>query len=721
MLLARDRRYVAATCALAFAIFGAALWIGARDDRAARQPLQVAAPIVEFLSYVGDRFVTRELPWAATAAVGTAACLLVVSLLSRRREAGGDPWHRSLPLVAALAVFGQALLLVGLPLLGLVFYATAFATALRAQARGLPPPFPDPPRRQPWHVAEVLSLSAVVFVATFIRLFALDRIPDGFVGELAAQSAAATSLPGIFRANSAVAGPWAPLGIPYYLPIYVLSHLFGTTLFVLRAASAVVGVFTIVLAYFFARDVAGKTAALLAAIFLCFEPLQIGWSRTDLFPHLLTTWPSIVLTWVSFRAFQTGRSALFVWLAILMGLSWHQYPSGQMAFLIPVLAAAVLFVGNRDVRRKVAWKMPILLAGVAAWACSGLLLDFAVTGEIVSPVSFFNTHVHRLGPRIDAFPEAESTGVAAALPAAVSEAVANATELVRGIFFQAAELSDQDHLPARHGLLARTVSWPVAALGATALFVFVTYPARTLPAVSIAWIVAGALPAILAAQPFPKRGASVFPAVALLAAFACSWIVDRWIERAPRSKLAIGGALIVLFLVWSAVVSRQWISGKDLRAGIPAEVSISHEIAERLRPRTIVIVELSEAWLAGKLTYLLIEQLQRPELQPIVWYPRDYNHEPWESFAARPELALERVQTPSWLDWTPLSRRVPELARVPRWERQLFVFQRNEQTDERIEMLRAVCGAIQVSEHRFVDSHGHYAIVECERPISAAS
>jgi hypothetical protein len=228
----------------------------------------------------------------------------------------------------------------------------------------------------------VAALVAVLAIATGLRLYALDRVVDSFDGELTGYYAAATRLAGIPLANEGVDGSWAPLGLTFYPPYVVAAHAVGTTVLALRLAAAWVGVLSIPLLYTFVRRLAGAPAALIAAALLALDPLSLGWSRSDAHPHGFTLWPVLLVCLATLAALRGGGRRAWFATALAMGLAWHQYPSGQVAVLIPPLAVVLLAGAPGERRQRLRGALPFLLLGVVLWFGGLPLSGWLATGRI---------------------------------------------------------------------------------------------------------------------------------------------------------------------------------------------------------------------------------------------------------------------------------------------------------------------------------------------------
>jgi hypothetical protein len=185
----------------------------------------------------------------------------MVAAMAARRTAG-----RSVSLLfggAALSVLAQTACFRGLKATGTVLYlfagigiVAAWTVARPGDPIRAPVEIPKRPTATEWGFLAVVILLACVF-----HFYALNQLFNYFEGELSVYAAASTSLFGMLQANRGAWGPWAPLGLLYYLPIGLSMTLCGSTLLAIRISSAAVGVLTVPLIYLLLRRVGGPFCA----------------------------------------------------------------------------------------------------------------------------------------------------------------------------------------------------------------------------------------------------------------------------------------------------------------------------------------------------------------------------------------------------------------------------------------------------------------------------
>jgi len=517
-------------------------------------------------------------------------------------------------------------------------------------------------------IRDALALFGIAVIALFFRLYAVNQVFNYFEGELACFSAGATSFTGLFLANKGVAGAWAPLGLLYYFPIYLTTKLFGTTLAALRMSSALVGVLTIPFMYMLGRRIGGKQMGFIAAMLLALNTLHIGWGRTDIHPHGVTTWPSLLLCWLLLRAHDSRKMLDAVFVALAMGLTWHQYPSGQSAVAIPIFAVGIYCMLNW-LRLPLRWtQLPWLAVGVGLWFI-GLPLSYYYPEEIWDVRNPFNL----TGPRATwGGVQGDATAIDVALMVA-QKSYEQLFDVIQGIFYKVPYLFHQDFLPYLPGFNTRSVSWAVAAFGVVGLFMVIRSLKRFECAVLLAWMAAAILPGIMSEHAYPKRLSTLFPAIDMLAALAITRFMlylgetgQAWRRWLASSALLAGFAGLVLFQ------SNVWFSGREWKYGEPPEVAAAEEMAKEIRPKTIIIADLVLGYHIGKMTYMLLDPLTDPKNRPNLW------------FAQMPHAIPRAIQEPlkagelntDWVyQWTKLRDQKAETDSFTGWDRVVFMIQ----------------------------------------------
>ncbi len=655
---------------LIFLLVGASV-LAARDDRLDRTALSFLTPVVTALEPFGAELVRNAhtiVPAAGLSLAAVLGTLFIGSLAARGNQSG------AMILAGAAAVTAGEIALIeswaprGVILLGVSVGVAALLWPSQSQSK-VPPGVTVVHRanfRFSW--GELFSLSAMTSIALVFRFYALNRVFNNFEGELSPYSAGATSLRGMLHANVGEAGPWAPLGYLYYVPIFVTSKLFGTTVLAIRLASAIVSTLTVPLVYGLLRRLSGRRAAILGALFLALDPLQIGWGRSDIHPHGSTVWIAILLVWACVNAAECGRHLDFIAVALLMGLACHQYPSGQVAVLIPPMFFLWNCLWRSEPDHLVSVRGAIaVLAGLALWTLGFPLEYFLAYGRWQFP-----DVLARMSGRTSW--GAVGGGDSSLLPFLTvgGRVLSNARDLLWGVFARVPYLFHQEWIPEFPDLPPRTVFWIAAAMAWLGTLGLLRQPRDKRAAILLSWTLCGALPAVLSAQAYPKRGSITFPAIYALAAMTLASVRKRIATTRARS--------VVIFAVegWAATLLvaaslQQWFSGAHFPYGEPTEVAVARKIQRLLKPGTIVVADFSDDYQRGKLTYLLLDSLESDRTRPVAWYVLDEAILPLGSVLDDPRRAVQVLGRTHWYIWTDLWYQIPEAN--TKWSKVLFLFQ----------------------------------------------
>ena len=668
------------------------------DDQAGEASLAYLSPLMSSLSEIGTPLVSNAFEVFPKLFPLLSVIFLILGL--RRRSPDGNLIFAALAVALGSEYF---LLIGGFPGVGIVGLLVAFTLVFFAihKTNPLAPILDDIQKRERFSGLDAVLLGVVTLISLIYRMYALNYNLDYFEGELAPYSAAATSIPGMFVANRGH-GAWAPLGLLYYFPIWVTTELFHTTLLSLRLSSAIVGIFTIPVVYFFARRVAGKEAALLSAIFLALNTQHVGWSRTDIHPHGVTTWPAALLCIAFLRAVEKKRLWDWFLLVLAMGLTWHQYPSGQSAVAIPVFASGIYFVLN-------GFKLPFrwynslwILLGVLLWFIGLPLSYWYPTGEFHVGNPFNLTGPRALWGGLEQHTGAFERGLVI-----IEAAIVHLWSVIEAIFYRARHIFHQDFLADVHMMAPRTYPWLLIPFLVVAFMMLVRTAYRLEVAVLLAWVMAAVAPGIFSEQAYPKRLSTLFPALDIIGAIGIV-IALHYIRRGDKLRRFLAGVLLAAGLFgYAAFEARVWFSNTRYRFGEPPEIKAMQELAKNVTPGTLVIAELSSGYYVGKVTYLLLDHLTAPENRPNLWFIpmrptiRTYIEDPRKAFNFQDSWAYQ---------CTKLRNQVDETAAVSQWERVVFILQdkpHNEDAEAAgdIELAKQRCNNPQVN---YIPSKGSF-------------
>ncbi len=492
-----------------------------------------------------------------------------------------------------------------------------------------------------------LFLILIVTLGAIFRLYALNFIPNEFEGELACYSAGATG--NWFAANKGLAGPWAPLGLLYYPPIWVASEIFGSTLYAIRVSSAWVGILTFIPLFLFVREAFGVRVALLSCLIFVFDPLHIGWSRTDVHPHGVTAWPAFFLGYFFLKAWKTDSFMFWAFVALTMGLTWHQYPSGQSFVVAPILVLTIL----RLTSKRISWRAELaIFSGIALWLL-GLPASYYFADGILEFKNPFTLTTSRA-----------SWGEEASSMYVIEKAASHMVDVVQGIFIKVPYLFHQDFLPEYLPLPQTTVPALLVPFFVFGFILILKRGKKVESIILISLILASLAPGILSSHAYPKRFSVFFPLIDILAAVGLVTVFS----NLPRKLVSVVIFIGVIF--WSEVTWSSWFVNKW---GKSFEEYAAEEIKKRLEPGTILAVRAWESYLEAKLLYLLLDKLEETEnlgylrIRKEDPFPYDYK-----------ELLLREYNL-----WPYLWTNIPKY-KEGSWSKVVFIKQRGEPWDDKI-------------------------------------
>lgn len=533
---------------------------------------------------------------------------------------------------------------------------------------------------------DVLTVLGLTIIAAFYRFYALNQIVNGFEGELAPYFAGATSFKGLFAANRGMYGPWAPLGILFYLPIYFTTSLFGTTIVALRASSAVVGVLTLPLFYIFARKIAGRSAACFATFFFALDALHIGWGRTDVHPHGVTTWPTLLLCISLLRSVKTPSWRWYVTLVLCMGLTWHQYPSGQSAVSIPFIALFLYLISNRFQARIAPLLVIAVLCGGGLWFIGLPLSYYPVDGRWISQNLFTLT-----GPRTSWGNTSDAMTFSQQMIFVVQNAAQHLWDVVQGIFYKVPYLFHQDFVPEVPGLTVRTVPWLITPLVVSGC-ILVLLRIRTIEScILIAWMIAALTPGILSEHAYPKRLSTFFPAMDLLAGISLGYLVTSTLHK-KFLRYSMQTFVLCGCLGYAIFMADAWFSGRQWGYGVPVEERIADEIGAMIEPGTIVIADIWKDYDQGKMTYLLMDTLTNPAHRPNIWFLQNLGTARMSALVDDPASApnyFTPTEMPWFYLWTRLRDQWDEMMTTRSWRKVVYILQQRDVTNQPNDAIKA--------------------------------
>jgi hypothetical protein len=650
--------------------------IATRDDGRGEPSLGVLKPIVRVADEIGWLLLQNPLLWITWLGSAIAALAVVCGVfLWWRRRADVSRDFPPVMVALGLALFGQIFLFRWWLTIGVVFYAEAVMVMVAAhlmERRDGRTPIGNRTAGSPTYL-EAATLLGIGVIAVFFRYYALNRVLYYFEGELAPYMAGATNLKGMLLANIGWGGPWAPLGLLYYLPIWGMASVAGSTVLAVRLGSAVVGVLTLIAVYLVVRDVLGRTTAIWSAALLAFDTLQVSWGRSDIHPHASTAWPGILLYGATVRALGTGATGWYVAVMLLMGLSWHQYPSGQFVVIVPVIAFAAHAWQNRGFLRA-SWRKGLLIVtGAGLWILGYPLASFLAIGETESIL----VYVSRLGPRVLGGSDNALYGGIQVRDLIVTIS-RNSWEIVLGLFTEVPRIFHQTVVPNIDGLSLRSLPWAVVACAVVGFALCCLRNRENWSVPLLAMVLAGLLPAILSDEAWLKRASLLYVVLIIIAAIPLSIVTD---------GLSL---LVVAFLLWSSTWVHLWFSGRHFDFGVPAETVIVRGLDEHLEPNTLLIVSIWGDYIDGELVYLLHDALA--ERQPMALYITDPRDDEWLTLLAEPREVLLHIDSELWyVRWLGLGDEIPGIVKHRDWSRVVYLIEDRPGVESDFEVLADRC------------------------------
>jgi 4-amino-4-deoxy-L-arabinose transferase-like glycosyltransferase len=209
---------------------------------------------------------------------------------------------------------------------------------------------------------ELLTITVILLLAAFLRIYQLDTIPNGLTVDEAMRGYDAYS---ILRTGKDSFGNVSIFlrGFEDYTPaLYTyltipFVAIFNLSAYSTRLAAALVGVLVVALSYQVIRRPFGQTAALIGAFLLAISPWHIISSRTGAEWNLLSLAPVLTIA-LAYRGLTRPRYLIAA--GIVAGITLYGYAPTK-AFL-PVLITGFVFFYWRELRRQ---KRAALIALIA--------------------------------------------------------------------------------------------------------------------------------------------------------------------------------------------------------------------------------------------------------------------------------------------------------------------------------------------------------------------
>lgn len=206
----------------------------------------------------------------------------------------------------------------------------------------------------------LILLILIFFIAFFLRFFKLGEIPFGFYQDESAIGYNAYSI--IETGKDEYGKPW-PLYFKsfgdYKLPVYIYStilpiKLFGLNEFAIRFPSAFFGFLTVIIFYFFVKDISkNKNLAIISTALLAINPWHLHYNRAT-FEVSISLFLFVLGSWLLFKSFSNKKfTGKFLIGTVCFIISLYSYNLTRLlAPLLYFLFLGFYFKDLKNVNRK---------------------------------------------------------------------------------------------------------------------------------------------------------------------------------------------------------------------------------------------------------------------------------------------------------------------------------------------------------------------------------
>ncbi len=238
------------------------------------------------------------------------------------------------------------------------------------------------------HVTERINLSLVLILvlATFLRVFLLSSIPNGFTQDEAINGYDAYS---ILKTGRDGFGVFLPMFVrslndyresPHIFLLVPFIQLFGLTELATRLPSALIGVLTVWVVYYLAKELFNQRIGLFASLFLAISPWHIQFSRIG-FGAILVPFCFCLGLLFLFKSF---KQPFYLYLSALgFGLTLYTYAAARVFTSLFLVGVLILF--GRHFWR---FKKQTAIASVIFLTIFLILLQFWISPEGMARAKF---------------------------------------------------------------------------------------------------------------------------------------------------------------------------------------------------------------------------------------------------------------------------------------------------------------------------------------------
>jgi 4-amino-4-deoxy-L-arabinose transferase-like glycosyltransferase len=232
------------------------------------------------------------------------------------------------------------------------------------------------------HWIELIIIGIIFLLGALFRFYKLGDLPkvidgdEGLIG-LFAQETISSRLSNPFAL-------WENIGAIYLQAINIVIFWFGATPFSLRLLPATAGTLAILSTYLFAKQVAGKRVALIAAVLLAISHTHINFSRIASVSYIQGTWLTPLVLYFLLSGLEKRSSWRTALAGVLLAIHMSIYLSAQIVVGMLSVYMLIAFLWLKDSFRP-AWRQAVVF-----WA--GFLILIIPEGSYIirNPAEFLS-------------------------------------------------------------------------------------------------------------------------------------------------------------------------------------------------------------------------------------------------------------------------------------------------------------------------------------------
>lgn len=390
-----------------------------------------------------------------------------------------------------------------------------------------------------------ILLIIILVLSAVLRLIMLDSYPSGFSGDETQQGYSAYS---ILKTGNDEWGQFLPLnprGFGDFKPplfTYLITPsvaIFGLNEFAIRFPSAVLGILTVLITYFLAKNLFNNNlVGLWSAFFLSISPWHIQLSRTAFEANA-----GIFFFTLGLLFFLKKENIYLILASIAWGLTLYTYHSFRV-FIALFILGAIIFLKRQLFKKALIIPALILIVFVAP-----LILSLPYTSARASDVGIFSKN------RIEAYFKNKGTSP---IPRTLDRVFDNKILFVVNqfldnyfsyyslTFFFTSSRSDSSYLNFPGFPLAYRIE---LIFWITSLIIFSFKRGKSFNLLFL-WFTLAPIPASLAEGPInAHRSVTYIPLVAILSGFGAKNIINLIKKNVKLKEITITGTVTILMLV----------------------------------------------------------------------------------------------------------------------------------------------------------------------------